>query len=66
MTVQRKVRTVTKPQAIVDLEGESDELLPDVVTYFDPKRNEFRDRNQNDKLRDIDGDVIELPRTTWY
>ena len=68
MTVRRiPVATVADPDhGTMHLEGDEHERLPLDRVYVNPRRGTIKDGQLGDKLRDLSGNEIEIPRTTWF
>jgi hypothetical protein len=68
MTVRRiPVMTVADPEhGTMVLEGDSYEVLPPDRVYVNPQRGIIKDGRSGDRLLDLSGNEIEIPRTTWY
>ncbi len=68
MAIRRvPVETIADPDhGTLVLEGDSREELPHDRVYVSPRAGAVRDGKRGDKLRDLEGNEIEIPRTTWY
>lgn len=65
--VTRRVPTVAeRDTSVIELEGSSNEYLPANRVYVDPDTGRTCDGRRGDKLRDLSGSEIEIPRTTWF
>ena len=68
MAIRRvPVETVADPEnRTICLEGPGTALLPPNKVYVDPDKGTVRHGEKGDRLIDLSGDEIEIPRTTWY
>ena len=68
MAIRRvPIESVADPEhGRMQLSGDSHDLLPRDKVYVDPANGRLKDGRRGDTLSDLDGDEIEIPRTTWY
>jgi len=68
MGIMRKpVRTVADAEhGTIVLEGKDGEVLSPNHVYVNPREGTVRDGRRGDRLSDLQGNEIEIPRTIWH
>ena len=68
MALQRvPIQTLADPtHRAVELQGNRNDKLPTDKVYVDPQSGHVQDGRRGDQLKDLRGNEMERPRTTWY